>query len=390
MKYYYFLSLIFLLGFLPGLQAQSCMKASWVKDFGGNSQYQGIVDGDRRPDGKFVIAGSFTNAPLTLGTITLPATYAYNFYLAIHDSAGNFYAGSVIASGGTISKIDVGVDGSVYICGYWDGSIIVGTDTLPEASRRRVYVAKFDAALQFKWLRQSDWMSADCFAYDVTSDLQKNVYFCGTYEDNAFKMGDFVTQNLGGWNMWSNDAFFMKFDSNGVTQYLKNVAAEGDESARTITADSLGNFYISGITTKTNGFVKFSDQMALPGSIPNSSAFLAKYNGADGSVIWARMLGGFSTYDFLSPYDACLGDDNSLILSGSFSGTVNVPPHTFTSADDNAFVARFNADGDNEWLQQAGGQGNYEYGYYCFYHMGKIAVSGRLSCNTSYFEFLSV
>ena len=366
------------------LNAQSCIKAEWVKDFGGNSAYQSIVDGDRRPDGQFVVAGTFTSAPLTLDTITLPALYSYNFYLGIHDSSGHFSAAKVIASGGTMSKIDVGADGSIYVTGYWDGSMILGNDTLPAASRKRVYVAKFDANLNFKWARQSNWMSADCFAYDVTSDLQNNVYICGNFEDNAFKIGDFVTTNSGGWNAWSREAFFIKFDSNGTTQYLKSFGSNADDGARTITADSLGNIFVSAICGKTAKWIKFGDQLGLPGGVADNNGILAKYDANTGDVLWAKMLGGLSTYDQLGPYDACIGDNNSLILCGSINGTVSLPPHTFSVTDQEAFIARFNNNGDNEWLQTAGGQGNYEYAYYCMFHKGKIAVSGRLSSNTSF------
>ncbi len=384
MKSQHLYILILYFGFISFIQSQTCYKAAWVKDFGGNSAYQGVVDGDRRPDGKFVIAGSFSNAPLTLGTFTIPNLYAYNYYLAIHDSSGVFYAASLIASGGTISKIDVGNDGSVYVTGYWDGSIIVGNDTLPSASRKRVYVAKFDAGLQFKWLQKSSWMSADCYSYDVTSDLQKNVYICGTFEDDAFRIGDSVATNAGGWNLWSNDAFLAKFDSNGTVKYLRSFGGVNDEVARTITADSLGNVFVTGNTVKTVGVINFGKNVALPGSVADNSGYLAKLDGTTGKFLWARMLGGLNTYDTWYPYDACLGDNNSLIVSGSITGTITCPPNTFIASDQNGFVARFNTDGANEWLQQTGGQNGSEYGYYCFYNKGKIAVSGRLFSNQTY------
>ncbi len=366
------------------LEAQDCYHAAWVKDFGGNSAYQGVVDGDRLPDGRFVIAGSFTNASLNLGSITLPADYAYNYYLAIHDSAGNFSAAAVIASGGTIEKVITGGDGSIYVTGEWTGSIVLGNVTLPNTTRYRVFVAKFSPDLQMVWHRGSDHMAADCFSYDVATDLEKNVYICGTFEDNAFKMGEFEADNAGGWNMWSNDAFVAKFDSNGNTQYLFSLGGIYDDAARTITADSLGNIFVTGSTAKCPGWIRFDEQVALPSGVPDNSMFLVKYEGVSGHALWAKMLGGLTTYDRLFPYNACLGDNNSLIIAGSITGTISCPPHFYTAADQNAFLARFDNNGNNEWLQQTGGQNSSEYGYYCFYNNGRIATTGRLFSNRTY------
>lgn len=379
------LLLIIFLSFIHNSFSQDCYKAVWAKDFGGNSDYIGIVDADRRPDGKFVICGSYSTAPLTLGTTTLPATYGYNYYLAVHDSSGNFYNAEIIGSGGTIQAIHVGSDASVYVTGYWTGSPVIGNVTLPGASRNRVFVAKFDANLQFKWVRYSDWMSADCKPFDVSSDLQGNVYICGDYEDNAFRIGDFVTQNLGGWNMWSNDAFILKFDSLGATQYLLNIGAPGDEAALTITADSTGNFYVSGTSSKnTYGWLKFGDSFGLPASTADHSTFIARYNGATGQLLWARMYGGSFALERMYVYDACLAENNNLILTGTLNGTVSVPPHTYTASDQNAFVGKFDENGDNLWLHQIGGQNTSEYGYFCFYNKGRVSASGRLFSNQPY------
>ncbi|HRZ77729.1 MAG TPA: hypothetical protein P5248_10205, partial [Bacteroidales bacterium] len=99
------------------LHSQECHKAAWAKGFGGNAQYTSIFDGDRLADGRFVVLGSFGNAPLSLDTFNLPALGTYNVFLAIHDSSGAFHAAVVIAwcSSGYLqpTALDAGLDGRI-------------------------------------------------------------------------------------------------------------------------------------------------------------------------------------------------------------------------------------------------------------------------------------
>lgn len=370
--------------------AQDCNKAAWVRAYGGLSTYNAIVDGGRRSDGTFTVCGSYGNSALTLETLALPDSGYYHFFLVNHDSSGIFFNGTVAAwyenSGEycVVRKIDVGVDNSVYITGYWRGSTVhVGGVLLPSATRNRVFVAKFDASLQSKWVRYSDWMAADCQANDVASDQNKNVFIVGSFQDNAFKMGSFSVDNYGGWNMWRNDCFLMKFDSLGNTQFLTHMGTPNDDAGIAIVADDNGDVVVFGNSTSATTLFYFDDHYAIPGA-SQTSMFMGKFSGVDGRNIWGKFVGGYYSGSTIYPSDVCLAENNNIILSGQMAGQINFYPNSYTTTDNDGFVAKIDSEGNNLWLQRIGGQNTSENASRCSFYDGKIAVSGTLYSNQPY------
>lgn len=388
MKKIIFLSLL-LCSFYKS-NAQDCNKAVWAKSFGGNSLYNGIVDGGRRNDGTFTVCGSYGNSTFQLGTINLADSGFYHYFLANHDSSGTFTNGTIAAwyenssDICVIRKIDVGIDNSVYITGYWRGStVFIGDVLLPSSTRNRVFVAKFNDQLESKWVRYSDWMAADCQANDVASDQNKNVYIVGRFEDNAFKMGNFTVQNYGGNNMWRDDAFFMKFDSLGNTQFLKNIGSPNDDAAMAVVADNNGDIIIFGSAGSTTSNFKFDEHIAIQGT-PANSLFLAKYSGIDGHCIWGKFASTLFASNTFSAFDACLAEDNNVLVCGQLAGQVNFYPNTYYTSDGDGYLAKIDTDGNNLWLKTIGGQNSSEIAKHVSYYNGKIAISGTLYSNQPY------
>ncbi|HRY31995.1 MAG TPA: hypothetical protein P5531_03405 [Bacteroidales bacterium] len=375
---------VYLLFVSPGsVRAQHCVEAEWIKTLGGNAIHCMITDAARTPDGNFVVLGSYGNAPLVLDTITLPSL-SNPYYLAVLDAAGNVLKAKVVMSGNTNPyKISVGPDGSVYITGYFTGGFM-GPDTLPTASRQRFFAAKYNADLDLVWKRLSDWMSADCKGFDITVDLNGNAYVVGAYEDNAFKLGDFVCQNRGGWNSWSDDAFLLKLNPAGGTEWLVGIGSEQDEAARTVTADSVGNVFVTGITTFSNSALYFDEQFAIPAGSGNMTLFYARYSGLDGHCIWGRISGEFFSGTRLYPFDAALGAGDRLYLCGEIAGRAYLEPQTAYSADNGGFLACISSLGQCEWIEVMGGQGTSEYANHVAYHGGRVAVCGELFSNQPY------
>jgi len=371
--------------------AQNCDKALWVKSFGGNSQYQSVADGDRYNDGTFAICASYGDASLAMGTTVFPDSGYYHYLLARFDSSGAILSGKLAAwytnssDICVIKKIHVGSDNSVFITGYWKGStVMIGDNLLPSATRNRTFVSRFDSSLQHIWTRVSDWMSADCQANDVTSDASGNVYVVGTFEDNAFKIGDFAVENYGGWNMWDNDAFLMKLNSQGQTLFLKAMGTPQDDAAMNVLTDNSGDIIVFGHTNQSTSVFKFDEFTGIPGSTTGNAMFYAKYSSIDGHCIWGRMAGSNFSSSTLYAYDACPAGNNKFLLTGQIAGMLNLEPHSYYSADGNGFVAMFDGEGENLWLKTIGGQNSSEIANRISYYNGKIAVSGSLYSNQPY------
>jgi hypothetical protein len=277
------------------IQSQSCHAASWVKSLGGNGSYQGIVDGDRLADGRFVVMGTFGNAPMLLDTIQLAPLASYNVFLALHDSAGNILQARVIAWGNggylTPTALDAGLDGRIHICGYYDGNPFY-IDSLPliQSSGEHMFTASFDLNLQFRWKRESERIAGDVRAYDVSGGPDGGVYLTGYFEGNALRFGADEVRNFGGGNMWRDDAYLVKFDSLGQVAWMKSLGTPQDEAGLTVTADSLNNVVITGSSNSSPSIFKFDDQTGVPGSVNDYGFFLAKYEGSSGKCLWGKVL----------------------------------------------------------------------------------------------------
>lgn len=380
-------TLIFLISF--NTYTQDCYKADWVKAFGGSSLYNGIIDGDRLPDGSFVLLGTYGSSILTLDTFNLNPAGSYNVFLARVDTTGHFIDARRIAycSGGYLvpTALDAGLDGRIHITGYYQSSsAFINDSALATTSRERVFAASYDSDLSFRWKKESAWMSADCRAYDVSGGPDGGVFICGNFEDNAFKIDDFVAENYGGWNMWREDAFWVKFDSSGNVQLLQSMGTSHSDGALTITADSNGDAIITGSSNASSTEFRFADNYAVPGSAFDYGFFIGKIDGSSGDCLWGNMGGGLFQYSKIYSYDACRGENNSIYVTGHIQGTVSLPPNSYSAYDADGFLAKFDSNGNSLWLKVIGGQNSNEYGVDCSYHNGQVAVTGKLFSNQTY------
>jgi hypothetical protein len=160
----------------------------------------------------------------------------------------------------------------------------------------------------------------------ITCDASGNVYISGDTTDPA----------LGGPSFGGQDAFVAKYDSDGNQTWIRRLGTAGTEESREISADALGNLYITG---STGG--------ALAGPSAGSlDAYIAKYNTA-GSLQWVRQF-GTSALDSSNSVSAD-GLGNAYV-SGQTDGALGGP----SSGIRNAFVGKYDASGNQLWLKQTG------------------------------------
>ena len=121
-------------------------------------------------------------------------------------------------------------------------------------------------------------------------------------------------------------------------EFIEQFGTSGGDDARGVFVDSSGNVYVVGIASGT-----------LPGQTNEGEgdAFIRKYN-SDGDEEWTRQ---FGTSEF----------DTAIEVSGDSSGGVYVVGNTNgefpgqTSEEGNdAFIRKYNANGDEEWTRQFG------------------------------------
>ncbi len=142
--------------------------------------------------------------------------------------------------------------------------------------------------------------------------------------------------SLQGTNLGGTDAFLTKYDSSGALQWTRQLGTTVDDDCRSVYADGAGNVYISGFTSGS-----------MQGSNAGlTDAFVTKYNSA-GAMQWTRQLGTTSTdYSYGVTADASGNVYISGTTSGHFQGSGGVT--------EDAFVAKYNSAGTLQWTRQLG------------------------------------
>ena len=131
-----------------------------------------------------------------------------------------------------------------------------------------VFIVKFDSNGNKLWSKLMGTDSTD-IARDVTTDSRGNVYMLGESE------GDFDRHT----NRGRDDAFMVKFDSNGNKLWSKLMGTAESDYAHGVSTDSSGNVYMVG---QSNGDF---DGHTNGGSSP----FIVKFD-SDGNKIWSKLM----------------------------------------------------------------------------------------------------
>jgi hypothetical protein len=186
---------------------------------------------------------------------------------------------------------------------------IAGSNTPDGASD--AFVSKYDAAGNFLWNRQvgvQPGQSTEYWGYGVSADPVGNVYM--TLSTDA---------GLEGSNAGLTDALLRKYDAAGNVQWTQLFGSPQDFGSTGISADRLGDVYVTGNTQGSFGAV-------------NNNAFLTKYD-ASGVLQWMQTLGpghtdsqGVSADSLGNVYIAGGMPDNSGVRAPYVAKYVPEPP----------------------------------------------------------------
>lgn len=158
-------------------------------------------------------------------------------------------------------------------------------------------------------------------------------------------------QRLDAGLLGSAPAFGMALRAGGLTSNAPSTA-----SGNAVAADAAGNIVVVGAFTATADF----DPGPLAYTLTNASTlvadvYVAKYS-AGGALVWARRLGNTNTE---AVNDVAVGANGTVIVTGTFTGTVDFDPgpgtYNLTGTSGDAFAWLLDADGNLVWARNLGG-----------------------------------
>nr|WP_235927018.1 SBBP repeat-containing protein [Gloeocapsopsis dulcis] len=318
------------LGTIPGSDSNAGSRDAWVARYNSDGSLAGIVQfGSSEFDTAYDIAtdqeGNSYITGSTQGNLAGPLQSASSdTWVAKFDSQGNQewiqqYGTDII---NTSLAIDIDDDGNVYQAGFTvkaGGSIIGYQDDF--------WVTKYDNEGNRLWFSEFGDPNSFDECYGIAVDSQGNSYLTG------WTLGNLAGEG----NAGSYDAWVAKYDTNGNQQWVQQFGTSDYEFSWDIAVDSQGNSYATGWTL---------GDLGGEGNAGSYDAWIAKYD-TNGNQQWIEQFGGSGADEaFAIDIDAY----DNIFVTGYTDGALE----GVNKGEKDAWVVKYNTDGDQVWTQQFG------------------------------------
>jgi hypothetical protein len=304
----------------------------------------------------------FYNADGTVFGRTLPRTAAGNTgYVAKYDTNGMVQWIARLVTATIAFQITTDISGNAYVVGQAGATAFNsdGTAFSPSIPGVDAFIVKYNTAGFVQWHTRVGGSSTD-IAYGVATDISGNILITG----QSASGGAITAYNAGGTAFsptmttdGNNDAFIVKYNTNGVVQWLAKITSSGADAGFAVATGPTGDVYVAGqggsaavVTAFNFDGSAFSPTLANAG---NSDAFIVKYN-ATGSVQWITSVAGTGADSATSIATDSAGN---IYVSGTYStlatsfsvGNIAFSPTLAAAGATDVFLVKYNADGVVQW-----------------------------------------
>ncbi|MEI6823559.1 MAG: SBBP repeat-containing protein [Bacteroidota bacterium] len=261
-------------------------------------------------------------------------------YSSILDNQDNIYIA------GRTSSTDFPIQ--QFVGAYWQA-----TNTGEDA-----FIVKFNNQGVRQWATYYGGNGREVFN-NICTDNSNNIYLTGYTSSTDFPLqylaGAYWQATYGGGD---NEAFIIKFNSQGVCQWATYYGGNGDDSGNSIGLDSQENIYVSGYTNSTD----FPVQQSIGaywqgGNAGGYDAFILKFNN-QGVRKWATYYGGINDeYYYYGGVYLCVDKQDNIYVTGQTESYNNFPTQQLicenwqadSSIYSNSYILKFNNQGVRQW-----------------------------------------
>jgi len=268
---------------------------------------------------------------------------------------GTYYGGS---DGDYGNEISCDVNGNVFVTGWTlstTGIATSGTHQETSSGNSDAFVVKFNSAGVRQWgtYYGGSWAEE---GIGISCDVNGNVFVIGeTSSTNGIATSGAHQKAYAGGN---NDAFVVKFNSNGVRQWGTYYGGIDSDYGNGISCDAGGNVFVTGWTESPNGIATSGAHQYIhagAGKLDND-AFVIKFN-SNGVRQWGTYYGGNDNDYGIGIF--CDGNGNVFVTGNTSSSTgiatSGAHQETYAGGED-AFVVKFNSNGVRQWGTYYGGR----------------------------------
>ncbi len=333
----------------------------WVNSYGSTSldagDYIALDDNDN-----IYVAGRYQNT-VNFGGTSHTAIGSWDIFLAKYSSSGTL---RWVHSFGQWKDDDpeglaVGDSNHVYLSGsysvLYDLDPDTGTHMLNSHGFTDMFIAKYDGQGNFQWAHDfgsnRDDVARQIAVTDSNDVIMQGLFWFTVDFDPGAGVANLTAKGI-------YDMMVLCLDKNGNFKWVNQIGSSDDDFAAGIVTDHSGHVYIAGIVEDTADLDPGTGVKLVGGygGFPNRDIFLAKYNSANGSMVWAH---GFATSQSESVLDVTLDTAQNPVMTGYFISTLDFDPgpdSLFLSTDGTAdmVIAKYHAStGYLDWGFTIGG-----------------------------------
>lgn len=237
-----------------------------------------------------------------------------------------------------------------------------------------IFLAKYNPSGTLLWNKSILGGAAEAIAADSSG-----IYITGWYG---------ATCTFGTITLTGSGVFIAKYDPSGICIWARK-GTDGTISSIFINKD--GTLNIAGNFVKRMCLRGNGDSIVVNGfSVDAQSMFIAKYS-SNGDILWLKMAGGAPCPDCGHPYNSIngpvfLANDSSLnsYVVGYFTLSAIFGNDTITSPDADIFLAKYDKEGNFQWIKIYGGNNSEIPSAIALDHSGNVFLTGHFNTTTTF------
>lgn len=211
----------------------------------------------------------------------------------------------------------------------------------------------------------------------VATDSLGNVFVAGySYSSIGIATSGAYQSSYGG----NNDGFVLKFDDQGTLKWATYYGGNNNDYTYNLSVTQQGNVMVAGLTGSSAGIASSGAwQSSLQGI---TDAFVVKFSNS-GTRIWASYFGG-NNLDY--GYSVTTDSAENVVLLGYTNSSIGIASsgayQTALAGSNDAFIAKFNNNGNLIWSTYYGGSNDDYAAGICSDHFGNIYFTGFSASTT--------
>ena len=339
----------------------------WVQGIGG-TYFEYIVSVAETSDGGCIVGGRFNSSSIDIGDgISLSNKGNYDGMLIKYNSEGNIEWTQVIGDtqDDSISSVIETSDGGWIVGGQFESSSIDFENGINLRNKGNAdgMIIKYNSEGNVEWLQGVGGTEDECIT-SVAKTNDGGYIVGGSFGSSTIDLGNGLSASNEGFSS-DTDAMLIKYNSNGMAEWIQGVAGWNDEVIKSVAEIDDGSYIVGGSFTSKSLDIVEEITLNNKGSVDGMIIKFEKVELPNPVVDKAIEVGG-SKDDKIEFVSAT--SDGGYIVGGSFysnsvelgNGIKLINKNTSEYKLSDAMVIKYRMNGTVEWTRGIGGSYNDE------------------------------